>query len=171
MWNLAKEHLVAAGERPTTEALRDFERLRRTAGQYYGYHSIHKYTDEPFTALTPDAVFNTSRFLLSSLLKEESPYGLSKAYCLFALAKQSKALGANKLARFALEKLAQYRVPVPWQDQVDLFALSIRSRPPVDSEELLPSCFRCQTINPLLNQGDDPRPASSRLPATPSALV
>ena len=167
------------------------------ADQYYAYQSIHKYTDDPFTALSSDTVFCIARYLLSWLLKDEAhltppsdpsspspshrrasplrssqvPFGISKAYCIYALAKQSKALGANKLARFALEKLAQYRVPVPWQDQVDLFALSIRSRPPVDSEELLPSCFRCQTINPLLNQGDDPRPASPRLPATPSAPV
>jgi hypothetical protein len=43
-----------------------------------------------------------------------------------------------------LEKLAQYKVPVAWQEQVDLFALSVRGRPLVDAEELLPSCFRCQ---------------------------
>ena len=63
---------------------------------------------------------------------------------MFALAKQAKTLNANKLARFALEKLAQYKVPVAWQEQVDLFALSVRGRPLVDAEELLPSCFRCQ---------------------------
>ena len=101
---------------------------------------------------------------------------------------QAKTLNANKLARFALEKLAQYKVPVAWQEQVDLFALSVRGRPLVDAEELLPSCFRCQvrrrgpslsrihrtkayppshrspslplcfrcqTINPLLNQNGD----------------
>ena len=96
-------------------------------------------------------MFNTSRFLLSSLLKEESPYGLSKAYCLFALAKQSKALGANKLARFALEKLGSFKVPSSWQEQVDLSSLAIRSRPNTDADELQPSCFRCQTINTLLN--------------------
>ena len=39
--------------------------------------------------------------------------------------------------------------------QVDLFGLSIRSCPFNDAEELLPSCYRCQTVNPLLNQGGD----------------
>lgn len=39
--------------------------------------------------------------------------------------------------------------------QVDMFALSIRSRPFTDAEELLPSCFRCQAINPLVNQAGD----------------
>ena len=69
LWSLCKEAVVAAGDRPSTEALREFDRLRRTATQYFAYHSIHTYTDEPFTALTPDAVFNISRFLLSSFLK------------------------------------------------------------------------------------------------------
>ena len=52
-----------------TETLKEFERCRRIAEQYYAYHSIHKYTDEPFTALTPDTVFNISRALLAQLLR------------------------------------------------------------------------------------------------------
>ena len=141
---------------PSAAQLREYEASRRTAEQYFAYASVQKYTDEPFTALTPDTVFNIARYLLSWLLRDEAPFGISKTYCLFALAKQSKSLRANKLARFALEKLAQYRVPVTWQDQVDLFALSIRSRPPVDSEELLPSCFRCQTPKPMGGMGGGP---------------
>ena len=155
LWTLAKETLATAPERIPPETIKEFERCRRTAEQYSAYHSIHKYTDEPFTALTPDTVFNIARALLAQLLREPAPYGISKAYCLFALAKQSKALGANKLARVALERLQTFKVPIAWQEQVDLFALTIRSRPTSDDEELLPSCFRCQTINPLLNpQGD-----------------
>jgi len=155
LWLLARETLVCAGERPSHADLDAFFRARRTSDQYYAYQSIHKYTDEPFTALTPDTVFNISRFLLSWLLKDEAPYGLSKAYCIFAMAKQAKTLGANKLARFALEKLSLYKVPLAWQEQVDVFALSIRSRAFTDDDELSPSCFRCQTINPLVNQAGD----------------
>jgi intraflagellar transport protein 122 len=155
LWTLAKEMLATAPERPSSETLKEFDRCRRTAEQYYAYHSIHKYTDEPFTALTPDTVFNISRALLSQLLRDAAPYGVSKAYCLFALAKQAKALGANKLARVALERLQTFKVPLAWQEQVDLFALTIRARPTADAEELQPSCFRCQTINPLLNQAGD----------------
>lgn len=155
LWVLATETLAAAPERPGPEVLREFDRCRRMSEQYYAYNSIHKYTDEPFTALTPDTVFNISRTLLAQLLREPAPFGVSKAYCLFALAKQSKALGANRLARFALEKLNTFKVPPAWFEPVDLFALSIRARPPNDADELQPSCFRCQTINPLLNQNGD----------------
>jgi len=155
LWVLAREMLASAPERVPPEVMREFERCRRTAEQYYAYHSIHKYTDEPFTALTPDTVFNIARTLLAQLLREAAPFGVSKAYCLFALAKQAKALGANRLARFALERLSTFKVPTSWVDSVDLFALAIRARPPADAEELQPSCFRCQTINPLLNQAGD----------------
>merc|ERR1719230_2174067 len=126
--------LATAPERPSPETLKEFDRCRKQAEQYYAYHSIHKYTDEPFTALTPDTVFNIARALLAQLLREPAPYGVSKAYCLFALAKQSKTLGANRLARVALDKLQTFEVPIAWQEQVDLFALSIRSRAATDDE-------------------------------------
>ena len=103
---------------PSAAQLREYEASRRTAEQYFAYASVQKYTDEPFTALTPDTVFNIARYLLSWLLRDEAPFGISKTYCLFALAKQSKSLRANKLARFALEKLTQFKVPNGWQEQV-----------------------------------------------------
>jgi intraflagellar transport protein 122 len=68
---------------------------------------------------------------------------------------QARSLGADKLARLALEKLACFRVPPAWQEQLDLFALSVRARPFADAPELMPTCFRCQTSNPLLNQSGD----------------
>ena len=37
-----------------------------------------------------------ARYLLSWLLKEESPFGVSKVYCIFALAKQAQALCDKK---------------------------------------------------------------------------
>lgn len=135
--------------------MEEFFKSRRTSDLYYSYQSIHKYTNEPFTTLSSDTVFNISRFLLSSLLKDEAPYGISKTFCIFAMAKQAKILKANKLARFALEKLNANKIPASWQEQVDLFALSIKSRDFTDADELLPSCFRCQTINPLVNQAGD----------------
>jgi len=160
LWRLAVATLRMKGEalareEGIDEAREEFEKTRRKADFYYAYSSIYKYTDEPFTALTPDAVFNISRYLLAWLMKEEAPHGISKTYCLFALAKQARVLGADKLARLALEKLAGFRVPPAWQEQVDLFSLSIRARPFSDNEELLPTCFRCQTTNPLLNQSGD----------------
>lgn len=163
LWRLSADSLMAAAEAPShdqgegvTAAARDeFDAARRTADCYYAYSAVYKYTDEPFTALDPSAIFNTARYLLSWLLRAEAPFGISKTYCLFALAKQARALGADKLARLALDKLAAYRVPPAWQEQIDLFALTVRARPFRDAEELLPTCYRCQTVNPPLNQNGD----------------
>ena len=53
---------------------------------------------------------------------------------LYALAKQSKNLGAFKLARHAFEKLQQLKVPVRFQESIDLGSVAIRSKPFSDSE-------------------------------------
>ncbi|KAG2471029.1 IF122 protein, partial [Polypterus senegalus] len=70
---------------------------------------------------------------------------------LYALAKQSKALGAYKLARHAYEKLQGLRIPARFQETIELGSLTLRSKPFHDSEELIPMCYRCSTNNPLLN--------------------
>ena len=31
---------------------------------YFAYHFVYRYTDEPFTSLVPDALFNVGRVLL-----------------------------------------------------------------------------------------------------------
>ena len=71
LWNLAKETLATAPEngRIPAATLKEFDKCRRTAEQYYAYHSIHKYTDEPFTALTPDTVFNISRATITAFAR------------------------------------------------------------------------------------------------------
>ncbi|RMB99073.1 hypothetical protein DUI87_24619 [Hirundo rustica rustica] len=106
--------------------------------------------EEPFSFHLPETLFNISRFLLHSLTKE-TPLGISKVNTLLALAKQSKALGAYKLARHAYDKLQGLQIPDRFQKSVELGSLTIRSKPFHDSEELVPLCYRCSTNNPLLN--------------------
>jgi len=53
---------------------------------------------------------------------------------LYTLAKQSKNLGAYKLARHAYEKMQSLMIPVKFQDAVDLGSITIRSKPYHDSE-------------------------------------
>lgn len=53
---------------------------------------------------------------------------------LFTLAKQSKALGAYKLARHAYNKLQGLRIPTRFQKSIELGSLTIRSKPFHDSE-------------------------------------
>ncbi|XP_050168666.1 intraflagellar transport protein 122 homolog isoform X1 [Myiozetetes cayanensis] len=151
-WMLSMQCLDIAqeNEHQKTEMLQKFHHFQHLAEVYHAYHFVHRYTEEPFSFNSPETLFNISRFLLHSLTKE-TPLGISKVKTLLALAKQSKALGAYKLARHAYEKLQGLHIPARFQKSFELGSLTIRSKPFHDSEELLPLCYRCSTNNPLLN--------------------
>lgn len=53
---------------------------------------------------------------------------------LFTLAKQSKALGAYRLARHAYDKLCGLYIPARFQKSIELGTLTIRAKPFHDSE-------------------------------------
>jgi len=42
-------------------------------------------------------------------------------------------------------------LPAQWQSEVDTQSVLVRSKPFSDAEELQPVCYRCSTVNPLLN--------------------
>ncbi|XP_056357716.1 intraflagellar transport protein 122 homolog [Oenanthe melanoleuca] len=151
-WMLSMQCLDIARENEAqqTEMLQKFHHFQHLAEVYHVYHFIQRYTEEPFSFHLPETLFNISRFLLHSLTKE-TPLGISKVNTLLALAKQSKALGAYKLARHAYDKLQGLQIPARFQKSVELGSLTIRSKPFHDSEELVPLCYRCSTNNPLLN--------------------
>lgn len=151
-WKLSIQCLDIAKDEPEKkeEMLQKFNDFQRKADMYYAYHSIQRYTDEPFTSHLPEALFNIARYLLH-MMQSGIPHGISKVGTLYALAKQSKNLGAYKLARYAYEKLQSLRVPPRFQESVDLGSIMIRSKPFHDTEDLLPMCYRCSTTNPLLN--------------------
>ncbi|KFP11865.1 Intraflagellar transport protein 122, partial [Egretta garzetta] len=151
-WMLSMQCLDIAqeNEQQKAEMLQKFHHFQHLAEVYHVYHSIQRYTEEPFSFHLPETLFNISRFLLHSLTKE-TPLGISKVNTLYALAKQSKALGAYKLARHAYDKLQGLQIPARFQKSIELGSLTIRSKPFHDSEELVPLCYRCSTNNPLLN--------------------
>ena len=129
---------------------------RRLSELYYAYEFIERYTNEPFTSILPEALFQTSQFVLNAISSSIGQIqGISQVYSLFALAKQSKSLGAFKLGRAAYAKLLKLKLPSSWRDQVEMSALAIRTAPFNDAEELLPVCYRCSTSNPLLGQEKD----------------
>lgn len=154
-WKLAQEasRLIQPDAADYKSSVERFYEFYYKAEIYYAYHSIYRYTDEPFTSMLPDALFQTAQFILNT--KSALPHAVSRVYCLFALAKQGKVLGAYKLARQAYSKLLSLKIPSVWKDQIDVACLTIRTKPFTDKEELLPVCYRCSTSNPLLNtQGD-----------------
>ncbi|KAI0240368.1 intraflagellar transport 122 [Lamellibrachia satsuma] len=151
-WKLSCQCLDIAGEEEDkrAEMLKKFSDFQRKAEMYYVYHSIQRFMDEPFTSHSSDGLFNIARYLLHCMMGEV-PIGISKVATLYTLAKQSKNLGAYKLARHAYEKMQSLMIPVKFQDAVDLGSITIRSKPYHDSEDQLPMCYRCSTTNQLLN--------------------
>ncbi|XP_026949742.1 intraflagellar transport protein 122 homolog isoform X9 [Sagmatias obliquidens] len=150
-WMLSMQCLDIAQDPAQKDVmLSKFHHFQHLAELYHGYHAIQRYTEEPFSFHLPETLFNISRFLLHSLTKD-TPLGISKVNTLFTLAKQSKALGAYKLARHAYDKLQGLQTPARFQKSIELGSLTIRSKPFQDSEELVPLCYRCSTNNPLLN--------------------
>ena len=76
--------------------LAKFYEFQTKANIYHAYHTIQRYTDEPFTSYMPEALFNISRYLMHELLNESAvPKGVSRFAVLYALAKQSRNLGKN----------------------------------------------------------------------------
>ncbi|KAK7101404.1 intraflagellar transport protein 122 homolog isoform X1 [Littorina saxatilis] len=152
-WKLAIQCLDIARDEPKKhdEMMAKFQEFQTKADTYYIYHTIYRHVIEPFTSVLPEGLFNMSRFLLHCM-EEGTPRGVSKASTLYTLAKQSKNLGAYKLARHAFEALQNLRIPSRFQDAVDLGSLSIRAKPFQDSEELMSMCYRCSTTNPLLSK-------------------
>ncbi|XP_072576357.1 intraflagellar transport protein 122 homolog isoform X3 [Vulpes vulpes] len=150
-WMLSMQCLDIAQDPAQKDMMLDkFRHFQHLAELYHGYHAIQRYTEEPFSFHLPETLFNISRFLLHSLTKD-TPLGISKVNTLFTLAKQSKALGAYKLARHAYDKLQGLHIPARFQKSIELGSLTIRSKPFHDCEELVPLCYRCSTNNPLLN--------------------
>ncbi|CAL8325259.1 unnamed protein product [Merluccius merluccius] len=153
-WMLSMQCLDIArdNEEQQVEMLGKFERFQRLAELYHVYHSVQRYTDEPFSSHMPETLFNICRFLLNNLTKDV-PLGISKVNTLYALAKQSRKLGAFKLARYSYEKLQELHIPSRFQGSIELGSLTVRSKPFHDSEDLIEDmmCYRCSTTNPLLN--------------------
>ena len=156
-WILSNQYVDLANEESEKkdEMLEKFKSYQTKANIYYAYHTIQRYTDEPFTSYMPEALFNISRYLMHELLMlidSSVPKGVSRFAVLYALAKQSRNLGAYKLARHVLEKIQALVIPKRFKENVDLATLMIRAKPYYDNEELLSMCYRCSTTNPLYNQ-------------------
>jgi len=155
LWLLSEENLALAedsqsGIKKRNEHMRSFELCRSLAEQYFAYATISRYTDEPFSSLEPESVFNAGRFLLNTM-PIMAPFGLSRAAVLWAVGKEGEKFGAYKLARHVFDKLGHLRVPNAWRAQINLETMMVQGKPFSDKEEQHFICYRCSTTNPLVN--------------------
>ncbi|KAK9891411.1 hypothetical protein WA026_014648 [Henosepilachna vigintioctopunctata] len=148
-WILSRQCLNLAKESSESQSyMRKFEKNERLSAIYYAYHSLHRYLEEPFTSFLPEALFNIARFLMNEIA-DNKPKGVSQFSVLYCLSKQARKLGANKLAKQLLDKIQNLRIPMKFQEQVEIASVSIKARNLNDPEELLPMCYRCSTYNSL----------------------
>ncbi|XP_034942292.1 intraflagellar transport protein 122 homolog [Chelonus insularis] len=126
-----------------------FQEYSDKADIYYAYHDVFKYMEEPFTSLMPEALFHISRFLLMKTHGKRME-NVSKITIIYALVKQARILGADKLAIQLIEQMREMKIPDHLLGQIELVTLSARAHKYRDPEELLPLCYRCSTFNPLL---------------------
>ncbi|TPX34245.1 hypothetical protein SmJEL517_g03062 [Synchytrium microbalum] len=159
-WTLAHEQLdripadVEAAHLDEVEkvALASFTKHLELAEIYYAYHHVRKFIHDPFTLHMPESLLNMARFVLQWGVNDKPlPPGVSKAHLLFAAAKLGRALGANKLSQTCFEGLSHLRFPFQWTEAVEVGAVTIRGRSPIDAENLLPVCPSCMTIGVLLD--------------------
>ncbi|KAF6264914.1 hypothetical protein COO60DRAFT_1621541 [Scenedesmus sp. NREL 46B-D3] len=122
---------------------------------YHAFSIIHTAAHQPFKTVDDAMLFNAARFLLMRVQGRDVPKGIAIAQALLALATQSRAQGAFKLARYAYSKLQALALQPAVAAEVDLASLMLCAQPFTDADALLPICYRCQATNALLNtQGD-----------------
>ncbi|KAI8842583.1 WD40-repeat-containing domain protein [Chytridium lagenaria] len=114
-----------------------------------------KRLNDPFTSHLPESLLNMARFIVNYLSQNPLPSGISRSYVYYAIAKLSRTLGAFKLARYAYDKLTSLVGNSDWCETIEIGALSIRAKASADKEDLLPICFACSTVNPLINLKGD----------------
>lgn len=160
-YQLSLEALQSIAHPPPTmveedrRALDRFGEMYDKAEVYYAYDIIHRHVHAPFRTVPSTDLFNVSRVLLMRIMNRPAPKGVSRVNVLYILAKLAVEMEAYKLARFTYTKLQSMVLPAAWKTEVELQSLLLRGRPFTDKEGLLPTCYRCNAINPLLNpQGD-----------------
>ena len=70
----SKAVVVAVKTDAASVWLSKWERYRLLSELYYAYHAIHRYTEEPFTSLTPDALFHSAQFILHHVITRLSAW-------------------------------------------------------------------------------------------------
>ncbi|EEB18094.1 conserved hypothetical protein [Pediculus humanus corporis] len=150
-WVLAQQYLESANDKEGEDRdilIDNYFKSERLASIYYTYDNIQKYIDEPFTPYMPEALFNIAMYLTHEI-KEKRPPGVSQFAILYALSKQACSLGAFKLARQVLDKIQTLKVPLRFQEYIDVSTILVRAKPYHDNDEMLPMCYRCSSYNPL----------------------
>ena len=163
-WLLGSESLklVKDAVKPSREDMkymRQYNEYIRMAEIYQAYHLVNRVIEDPYQSVIADSqqnenIFNAARFLINAIGKR-SPAGVSKVYIYYALSFLGTKFEAFKTARFGYEKLQTLKIPLEWQEEIDMSSLRIRSKPFSDNSQYNPICNRCMNPNALINSAGD----------------
>eukprot|EP01028_Stygiella_incarcerata_P008814 TRINITY_DN3952_c0_g1_i1.p1 TRINITY_DN3952_c0_g1~~TRINITY_DN3952_c0_g1_i1.p1 ORF type:complete len:1238 (-),score=308.25 TRINITY_DN3952_c0_g1_i1:116-3280(-) len=156
---LSMEELKLFDQTGDPHAREMFEDSRERAEMYFAYHHVKSFVEAPFTPMEPENLFHMTRFLSMKIssrkLHQRIPKGMSRLLIAYAMAKLSQQLSCFKFARQMYQQLQQMRVPVSWQEDVDISTLAVRSKPHLDDESLRTTCYKCSSMSPMLpSEGD-----------------
>ncbi|BES91638.1 Intraflagellar transport 122 homolog (Chlamydomonas) [Nesidiocoris tenuis] len=146
-WLLANQALQMANNNHP-ELVEKYHQYESYATIYYAYHSIERYSEDPFTAHQLEDLFNIGRYLMQATRNISLP-GISQFTLLLQMAKLSQQLGAYKLARHVLSRIHTLRIPKELQEYVDTLTLMVKGKPYQNNEDFLVMCYRCSSYNPL----------------------
>ena len=91
-------------------------------------------------------------------MDKRQPAGISKVYIYYALSYLGYKFEAFKTARHGYERLQQLKIPIAWQDDIDMSNLKIRAKPFSDKEGFQVICNRCMNTNSLINVANPSNP-------------
>ena len=105
---------------------------------YQAYNLIYKFIEESYQAviqgpLFNEAIFNASRFLINNI-ENRNPLGINKVYIYYTLSILGYRFEAFKTSRYGYEQMQKLKIPVKWQEEVDLANLKCRAKPFNDKE-------------------------------------
>ncbi|KAI8907280.1 WD40-repeat-containing domain protein [Gorgonomyces haynaldii] len=131
--------------------LQDYKTFSDYADIYHAYAEIYRFVEDPFTFASSGLLLGASKTVLHKSSKYPDIQGISKSYCWYTMAKIARNMQANKLSRYAFEKLLQLHLPSKWENTIELSALMMRAKPNTDKPEHVVQCPQCHTENPLFN--------------------
>ena len=100
-----------------------------------------------------ETIFNAARFLVNTL-QEVHTEGVNKVYVYYALSFMATKFEAFKTARFGYDKLQTLKIPADWQEEIDVAALKVRSKPYSDKEDFQQIYHQCMYTASINLKGD-----------------
>lgn len=126
---MATEYLSLV-EKPDSPSASDYKNIKSYEENslkseiYLAYQNVFQLIENPYHnivhgSLTNETIFNAARFL-SNTFKTVYTEGVNKVYVYYALAFMAAKFEAFKTARYGYDKLQGLKIPVEWQEEIDV---------------------------------------------------